>query len=137
MQFAEDKCKILRITRKLPRNIIIKDYKIHNYPLESETSAKYLGVVIDNRLNFNEHIDEICTKADRARQFPQRNIKEPGLVVTPSLPGAELFLWASGVSGASGIELLKEGVPMVTGKLEIPEGSFAFMHRQETSQGDG
>ena len=71
------------------------------------------------------------------QQFPQRNIKEPGLVVTPSLPGAELFLWASGVSGASGIELLKEGVPMVTGKLEIPEGSFAFMHRQETSQGDG
>ena len=74
MQFAEDKCKILRITRKLPRNVIMKDYRIHNYPLESETSAKYLGVTIDNRLTFNVHIDEICAKADRARQFLQRNI---------------------------------------------------------------
>jgi hypothetical protein len=74
MQFAEDKCKVLRITRKLPRNIIRKDYKIHNHSLESVSSAKYLGVNIDSGLTFNQHVDDICRKADQTRQFLQRNI---------------------------------------------------------------
>ena len=74
MQFAEEKCKVLRVTRKLPRNVIRKDYKIHKYSLEIVSSAKYLGVTIDSSLTFNQHIDEVIAKADRTRQFLQRNI---------------------------------------------------------------
>jgi hypothetical protein len=71
------------------------------------------------------------------QRFPNMRITEPGLVVTPSLPGAELFLWASGVSGASGIELLRDGIAIEPGKIEIPEGAFAFMHRNQEPQGGG
>ena len=74
MQFAEDKCKVLRVTRKMPRNVIKKEYKIHGCSLEAVTSAKYLGVTIDSSLTFNQHIDEVIAKADRTRQFLQRNI---------------------------------------------------------------
>ena len=32
--------------------------------LTSKTSVKLLGVTIDNKLNFNEHVDNICKKAN-------------------------------------------------------------------------
>ena len=74
MEFAEDKCKVLRVTRKLKRNQIIKPYEIHNYVLESVNSAKYLGVTLDTKLNFSEHIQDITKKANNTRQFLQRTL---------------------------------------------------------------
>jgi len=39
------------------------------------SSAKYLGVIIDSKLNFNEHVDYICKKANTTRAFVHRNTK--------------------------------------------------------------
>ena len=72
MEFAEDKCQVLTVTRK--RKIITYDYKIHNYSLERVTSAKYLGLNLDSKLNFNVHINSICKKAHSTRQFLQRTL---------------------------------------------------------------
>ena len=36
--------------------------------------AKYLGVVIDEHLSFNEHINMITNKANSVKSFLQRNI---------------------------------------------------------------
>ena len=59
MEFAEDKCKVLTITLKQKRNIITKNYEIHNYILKRVDSADYLGITLDSKLNFNDHIASI------------------------------------------------------------------------------
>ena len=74
MEFAEDKCKVLTITLKHKRNIIIRNYQIHNYVLKRVDSADYLGVKLDSKLNFNAHIGSICKKATSARQLLQRTL---------------------------------------------------------------
>ena len=43
--------------------------------LESTDSAKYLGINISNDLNWNHHIDEITSKANRTLGFVKRNVK--------------------------------------------------------------
>lgn len=74
MEFAEEKCQVLTITRKQKRNIITKNYKIHNFILDRVDSAKYLGLHLDSKLTFNQHINSICKKAHNTRQFLQRNL---------------------------------------------------------------
>jgi hypothetical protein len=89
MKFNVKKCKILRFTRKRKLKIchtylmstpssptpdlqVAPDLQnsakevllIHppdgNYtPLEEITSDKYLGVILDNKLTFNQHVDAI------------------------------------------------------------------------------
>ena len=74
MEFAEDKCKVLRITKKWERNRIIKNYKIHDYVLETVDSAKYLGITLDSNLSFTKHIQDTTKKAKSTCQFLQRNL---------------------------------------------------------------
>ena len=62
MQFHPQKCSVLRITRK--KTTQIHDYQLHGHILKSENSSKYLGVTIDNKLCWNDHIDNICNKAN-------------------------------------------------------------------------
>ena len=75
MEFAEDKCKVIRITKKRHRNIIFYDYSIHGYTLQAEREGKYLGVILNERLSFNSHINSIVKKASVTRQFLQRNLR--------------------------------------------------------------
>ena len=74
MEFAAEKCMVLRITKKHERNQIIKNYKIHEHVLDSVDSAKYLSVTLDSKLSFSTHIQDITKKANSTRQFLQRNI---------------------------------------------------------------
>ena len=39
--------------------------KIGNINIENSTCEKLLGVKVDNKLNFNEHLDGIIKKASR------------------------------------------------------------------------
>jgi hypothetical protein len=75
MQFNPDKCEVLRITLNT-KNIIASNYLIHNQALRLVPSSKYLGVTIDPKLTFNEHIDTICKKANSTRAFISRNTKK-------------------------------------------------------------
>ena len=74
MQFAAEKCMVLRVTRKHKKNILQKKYKIHNHVLEAVDSAKYLGIIFDSKLSFNHHIQDITKKANNTRQFLQRTL---------------------------------------------------------------
>lgn len=58
------------------------------------------------------------------RRTPQ--IPEAGIVLSPTLPGAELFLWAVGLSGASGRELLNVQVAGSVDGLVIEDGSTSI-----------
>ena len=73
MEFHPDKCKLLRVTKKL--NQIRRDYHIHGHTLDTVDCAKYLGVTINKKLSWQPHVDAICKKANQTRAFLQRNLK--------------------------------------------------------------
>ena len=73
MSFHPDKCKVMNVTRsRTPKESI---YNIRGQALETVTSAPYLGVTIDNKLTWTEHIDKLCKKANRTLGFLKRNLK--------------------------------------------------------------
>ena len=57
MKSNPDKCHLLT-SRSDKVSICVDNYNIKNSKCE-----KLLGIKIDNKLNFNTHVDEICTKA--------------------------------------------------------------------------
>ena len=54
MSFNVDKCMVLSVAQK--RIPIQGKYFLHNTELKITESAKYLGVEIDSKLSFNQHI---------------------------------------------------------------------------------
>ena len=79
MLFNPTKCESICISNK--KNPIVGDYYIQNTPIRSVSSVKYLGVTIDERLSFNEHINRISHRANSIKAFLQRNIKSCPLKV--------------------------------------------------------
>ena len=72
MQFHPSKCQVVRVTNK--REPITASYTIHGETLEEVKSAKYLGLNVDNKLNFNTHVDATVKKANATRAFLGRNL---------------------------------------------------------------
>ena len=72
MEFHPKKCQVLKITNK--KNKINAPYSIHSNVLEETNSVKYLGVTLDNKMNWNDHINNICKKANSTLGFLKRNI---------------------------------------------------------------
>ena len=72
MRFNASKCQVLQVTKK--RDIFPAAYTIHGQVLEVVKSAKYLGVHLDNQLNFNTHVDAISRKAHGTKAFLSRNL---------------------------------------------------------------
>jgi hypothetical protein len=58
-------------------------------------------------------------------------ITEAGIMLSPTLPGAELFLWANGLSGASGQELLQVEIVGSVDGLIVEDGSASIEAIQE------
>ena len=75
MEFHPQKCQLMRVTTKLDHNISKFDYIIHGHTIEPVEEAKYLGVTINNKLNWNSHINNICQKANNTLNFINRNFK--------------------------------------------------------------
>jgi len=63
MDFNPVKCEFLRITSK--KNPIVYQYYIDNSIIKQTTHSKYLGVTIDKRLTWKEHILILLTKLGR------------------------------------------------------------------------
>ena len=69
MKENRDKCRLITSKRSC------MNLKIRNINIDNSTCKKLLGVKVDNKLNFNEHLDEIIKKASRkvrtlSRIFP-------------------------------------------------------------------
>ena len=72
MKFHPNKCQVLHVTnKKKPTKHI---YNIHSTNLEEVNTAKYLGVNINNKLSWNDHITSITKKAHSTLGFIQRNV---------------------------------------------------------------
>ena len=74
MEFHPQKCQVLHITPK--RKPVLASYTIHGHTLEEVSSAKYLGVTLENNLSWNSHVDTIAKKANNTRAFLQRNLQQ-------------------------------------------------------------
>ena len=72
MSFHPDKCQVLPITKK--KHKIDFNYKLNGHSLERVTSAKYLGSTINDKLDWGEHINNICNKANKTLGFLRRNL---------------------------------------------------------------
>ena len=72
MSFHPDKCNLLTISRKA--HPIKTSYSLHGHVLESVSSAKYLGCTLNSELRWNEHITNICNKANKTIGFLKRNL---------------------------------------------------------------
>jgi len=73
MVFDPAKCKFLRITNKI--NYISMHYFIKGQEIQEVSSAKYLGVTIDQHLTWNNHVKQVTNKANKIKCFLQRNLK--------------------------------------------------------------
>ena len=72
MQFHANKCVVLTVAgKKVP---IQADYKLHGQTLVRVKSAKYLGVTLTEDLKWDQHINNICDRANRTIGFLRRNL---------------------------------------------------------------
>ena len=72
MEFHPDKCQVLTISNK--KQNIKSDYTIHNQTLKTTNNAKYLGVIIDDKLKWKEQHKAVCKKANNLLAFFKRNL---------------------------------------------------------------
>ena len=73
MNFNPTKCECLRISNKL--NLPNLAYYLDNTMIKQVEHAKYLGVIIDQKLNWHEHINSIVKKGNSVYGFLQRNLR--------------------------------------------------------------
>ena len=62
--FNEQKSKAMLVTRKKGKNKEVSIY-LNNKPLEQVNNIKYLGIILDSKLNFREHIMHITGKLNK------------------------------------------------------------------------
>ena len=73
MAFHPGKCTSLPVTRS--RKPLGHQYELHGQILETVNTAKYLGVTISRDMNWSEHINNVCIKANKTLGFLKRNLK--------------------------------------------------------------
>ena len=73
MVFNPTKCEFLRVSNKI--NPICTHYFIQGQEIQEVSSAKYMGITIDQHLNWNNHVKQISSKANKIKCFLQRNLK--------------------------------------------------------------
>lgn len=70
-----------------------------------------------------------CGNADSLKKQVAA-IDSPGMIIEPSILGAELFLWALGLTGATGMEFLHTDITISVHGVAIVEGAIAVDHMQ-------
>ena len=86
IKFNVAKCHSMRVTRHLPGKQIQLNYSLHQQILEEVQSTKYLGITINDSLDWGQHISKITSKATRTLGFLWRN-----LTFAPSITKTRLF----------------------------------------------
>ena len=72
MEFHPGKCHLLQISnKKLPIDFT---YKIHNTLLSKVDSAKYLGIIIDSKLNWKKQYSSMILACKQTLSFIRRNL---------------------------------------------------------------
>lgn len=72
MECNPQKCEALSITNR--RKPLQHTYSSHTQTLQHVDQAKYLGLIISNKLSWNQHTDTVTKKANSTLAFLRRNI---------------------------------------------------------------
>ena len=72
MKFNSDKCVFMTVSNK--RYPLLNQYNINGEALSKKEMIKYLGVIIDNKLTFREHIQYKVKKATTVLNMLKRNL---------------------------------------------------------------
>ena len=72
MLFNIQKCEFLRITNKT--NFVHFLHTLHNEFIYEVSHVKYFATIINSKLSWSKHIQEIATKAYKVKDFLQRNL---------------------------------------------------------------
>ena len=72
MRLNVSKCELLCISNK--RSPVRPAYYINNCHLQWASSVKYLGVVVDSKLSWNDHISHISSKASKTLNLLRRHM---------------------------------------------------------------
>jgi len=83
MCFSPSKCEFLRITNN--KDIINFQYHIQNSQIKEVQQAKYLGVTLNNKLTWSDHIQVITKKANSTYGFIRRNFNNCPTKIKSSL----------------------------------------------------
>ena len=73
MSFHPDKCQVISFGTN--RNKILNNYILHNITLQKTDSASYLGVNLDNKFNWKNHISSVNKKANSTLFFLRRHLR--------------------------------------------------------------
>ena len=73
MKFNAKKCNIMRVSRS--RKPLQHFYSLGNEILQEVSDAKYLGIQIDNKLDWNKHISTVAARGQSKLAFLNRNLK--------------------------------------------------------------
>lgn len=73
MRFNTSKCETMTVAKNTAST---QQYTINNVNLNEIESTKYLGVIIDNKLTFSEHIGNIIKKATGILYMIMRSLKK-------------------------------------------------------------
>ena len=72
MSFHPEKCELLRVTNK--RNPLDVSYTMQDHNLKQVDTKKYLGVTLQKKLTWNNHVQNIYTKANNTLSLLRRNM---------------------------------------------------------------
>ena len=74
MVFHPEKCSTLPVTRSR-KGLPQPQYQLHGHILQTINSVNYLGLCFTKDLSWNEHINNVCSKANKTLGFLRRNLK--------------------------------------------------------------
>ena len=72
MKFNAEKCNIMRVSRS--RKPLQHFYSLGSEILQEVSDAKYLGIQIDNKLDWNKHISIVAARGQSKLAFLNRNL---------------------------------------------------------------
>ena len=73
MKFNAKKCNIMRVT--CSRKPLQHFYSLSNEIFQEVSDAKYLGIQIDNKLDWKKHISTVAARGQSKLAFLNRNLK--------------------------------------------------------------
>jgi hypothetical protein len=76
MSFNASKCNTIHIAQGKRKEAAPFGYKLHGQILESVNSSKYLGVTINSKLNWSEHVENVSANGKKKVGFLRRNFKD-------------------------------------------------------------